>query len=70
MVCEYADVFASGCAISRAFPLFSRRSGASRRTDKRVVTVEFLLVGQNNGPIDATALEVTNLNTPLLNLIS
>ncbi|XP_055508009.1 probable aminopeptidase NPEPL1 [Leucoraja erinacea] len=57
MVCEYADVFASGCAISRAFPLFSRRSGASRRTDKRVVTVEFLLVGQNNGPIDATALE-------------
>ncbi|XP_041061223.1 probable aminopeptidase NPEPL1 [Carcharodon carcharias] len=57
MVCERSDVFASGCAIARAFPLFSRRSSASRRTDKRVVTVEFLLVGQNNGPVEETTLE-------------
>ncbi|GCC37134.1 hypothetical protein chiPu_0015635 [Chiloscyllium punctatum] len=57
MVCERSDVFASGCAIARAFPLFSRRSSASRRTDKRVVTVEFLLVGQNNGPIEEATLE-------------
>ncbi|XP_005993620.1 probable aminopeptidase NPEPL1 [Latimeria chalumnae] len=57
MVCERTEVFASACAISRAFPLFTRRSNASRRTEKRTVVVEFLLVGQNNGPVEVKTLE-------------
>ncbi|XP_058859446.1 probable aminopeptidase NPEPL1 [Acipenser ruthenus] len=57
MVCERSEVFASACAIARAFPLFTRRSSATRRTDKRVVTVEFIIVGQDSGPVDAPTLE-------------
>ncbi|XP_077430362.1 putative aminopeptidase NPEPL1 [Vanacampus margaritifer] len=51
MVCERSDVFASSCAISRAFPIFSRRS-ASRRIEKKHVAVEFVIVGQENNQMD------------------
>uniref|UniRef100_A0A4W3J0M9 Aminopeptidase like 1 n=1 Tax=Callorhinchus milii TaxID=7868 RepID=A0A4W3J0M9_CALMI len=57
MVCEYSEVFASACAIARAIPLFTRRSSASRRTEKRVVTVEFLLVGHSNGLLEEATLQ-------------
>uniref|UniRef100_A0A8C0XDR4 Cytosol aminopeptidase domain-containing protein n=1 Tax=Castor canadensis TaxID=51338 RepID=A0A8C0XDR4_CASCN len=57
MVCEQPNVFASACALARAFPLFTHRSGASRRTDKRTVTVEFFLVGQDNGPVEVSTLQ-------------
>ncbi|OCT62470.1 hypothetical protein XELAEV_18043552mg [Xenopus laevis] len=57
MVCEQSDLFASACAIARAFPLFTRRSSASRRADKKKVVVEFLLTGQNNGPMELSTLK-------------
>lgn len=57
MVCERSDVFASACAISRAFPIFSRRSSSTRRTEKKHVTVEFLIVGQDNGSLEQAELE-------------
>ncbi|KAG2461942.1 PEPL1 aminopeptidase, partial [Polypterus senegalus] len=57
MVCERSEVFASACAIARAFPLFTRRSSASRRADKRVVVVEFIVVGQDNGPLEVSVVE-------------
>ncbi|XP_073707616.1 probable aminopeptidase NPEPL1 [Garra rufa] len=57
MVCERSDVFASACAIARAFPLFTRRSASSRRTEKKHVTVEFVTVGQDNGPLEVSTLE-------------
>uniref|UniRef100_A0A8C2KTS9 Aminopeptidase like 1 n=1 Tax=Cyprinus carpio TaxID=7962 RepID=A0A8C2KTS9_CYPCA len=60
MVCERSDVFASACAIARAFPLFTRRSASSRRTEKKHVTVEFVTVGQDNGPLEVSTLEVKN----------
>ncbi|MEQ2182348.1 putative aminopeptidase npepl1 [Goodea atripinnis] len=44
VVCERSDVFASACAVARAFPLFTRRSASSRRTEKKHVTVEFVAV--------------------------
>lgn len=58
MVCERADAFASACALARAFPLFTHRSGASRRSEKKTVTVEFFLVGQDNGPVEVSTLQV------------
>lgn len=58
MVCERSDAFASACALARAFPLFTQRSGASRRTEKKTVTVEFFLVGQDNGPVEVSTLQV------------
>ncbi|XP_038606197.1 probable aminopeptidase NPEPL1 [Tachyglossus aculeatus] len=57
MVCERSEVFASACALARAFPLFTHRSSASRRTEKKTVTVEFFLVGQNNGPVEVSTLK-------------
>uniref|UniRef100_A0A9L0R686 Aminopeptidase like 1 n=1 Tax=Equus caballus TaxID=9796 RepID=A0A9L0R686_HORSE len=57
MVCERADAFASACALARAFPLFTHRSGASRRMEKKTVTVEFFLVGQDNGPVEVSTLQ-------------
>ncbi|XP_062401194.1 probable aminopeptidase NPEPL1 [Sardina pilchardus] len=57
VVCERADVFASACAVARAFPVFSRRSSSSRRSEKKLVTVEFITVGNNNGPLDASTLK-------------
>ncbi|CAB1315165.1 unnamed protein product [Coregonus sp. 'balchen'] len=57
VVCERSDVFASACAIARAFPIFSRRSASSRRTEKKEVTVEFITVGQDNGPLELTILQ-------------
>ncbi|MBN3325164.1 PEPL1 aminopeptidase, partial [Atractosteus spatula] len=57
VVCERSEVFASACAVARAFPLFSRRSSASRRADKRLVVVEFVTVGEDNGPLDLGTLE-------------
>jgi len=59
MVCERSEVFASACALARAFPLFTHRSSASRRTEKKTVTVEFFLVGQNNGAIEVETLKVS-----------
>ncbi|XP_030389160.1 probable aminopeptidase NPEPL1 isoform X1 [Gopherus evgoodei] len=56
MVCERSEVFASACALARAFPLFTHRFSASRRTEKKTVIVEFFLVGQNNGPIEVATL--------------
>uniref|UniRef100_A0A8C5QWG6 Aminopeptidase like 1 n=1 Tax=Leptobrachium leishanense TaxID=445787 RepID=A0A8C5QWG6_9ANUR len=57
MVCERSEVFASACAIARAFPIYSRRSSTSRRCEKKTVNVEFLLAGHNNGPVDLTTLK-------------
>lgn len=42
VVCEWQDVFASACAVARAFPVFSRKSTGTPVSHS--VTVEFLLV--------------------------
>lgn len=57
MLCEQSDVFASACAIARAFPLFTRRS-ASCKMEKKRVTVEFVIVGQDSSHLDPSMLEV------------
>lgn len=58
MVCERSDAFASACALARAFPLFTHRAGAARRPEQKTVTVEFFLVGQDNGPVEVSTLQV------------
>ena len=45
-MCERADLFASACAIARAFPLYMGKSNLSEAL--RVVTVEVVLVGQGS----------------------
>ncbi|XP_065775770.1 probable aminopeptidase NPEPL1 [Muntiacus reevesi] len=68
MVCERSDAFASACALARAFPLFTHRSGASRRPEKKTVTVEFFLVGQDNGPVEVSTLQCLTSATEGLRL--
>jgi len=59
IVCDYGDIYASGCAVARAFPLFSRKtSNASLETlesskvsteiqCQRNINVEFVCVDKN-----------------------
>lgn len=41
-MCDKKDLFASACAVARAFPLFSRKSGAEQNTS--TVNIEFILI--------------------------
>eukprot|EP00095_Tigriopus_kingsejongensis_P003277 maker-scaffold675_size187964-snap-gene-0.33 protein:Tk03277 transcript:maker-scaffold675_size187964-snap-gene-0.33-mRNA-1 annotation:"probable aminopeptidase npepl1" len=41
IICDKADVFASGCAVARAFPQFTRKTNAKSEKDQGTVTVEF-----------------------------
>ncbi|KAL2091208.1 hypothetical protein ACEWY4_013471 [Coilia grayii] len=58
VVCERSDVFALACAVARAFPLFSRRS--CRRSERKLITVEFVTVGNNAPALDNSTLECLN----------
>ncbi|XP_067887338.1 probable aminopeptidase NPEPL1 [Heterodontus francisci] len=56
LVCEYTEVFASACAVARAFPLFTRRTGLPEQGEKLTVVVEFILVGENTDPLTESML--------------
>ncbi|XP_006634019.2 probable aminopeptidase NPEPL1 isoform X1 [Lepisosteus oculatus] len=51
VVCERPAVFASACALARASPLFSRRSGRGRPGEPRRVTAEFLCAKPGDQPL-------------------
>lgn len=48
IVCEYKNVFASACAVARAFPLFSRKTkfSSSASNHSITVTIEFIIVNE------------------------
>lgn len=47
IVCEYKDAYASGLAVARAFPTYSRKSNKSN--DKFTVNIEFIITDQESG---------------------
>ncbi|KAJ8926070.1 hypothetical protein NQ315_009925 [Exocentrus adspersus] len=49
IVCERNDVYASACAVARAFPLFSKKTSGVADAEAATVSVEFVIVGGNNG---------------------
>ncbi|XP_020813373.1 probable aminopeptidase NPEPL1 isoform X2 [Drosophila serrata] len=58
LVCERENLFASACAVVRAFPLYSRKTGngqatgcgdGSKDTGRNVVNVEFILINKEGG---------------------
>ncbi|XP_018596538.2 probable aminopeptidase NPEPL1 [Scleropages formosus] len=57
VVCEKSSVFASACAVARAFPLFSRKSERSSSREDRRVTVEFFCVEPRGERLSNSALE-------------
>ena len=48
VVCERSEVLASGCAVSRAFPTFSRKTPAAA---SQTVSVGFIVVGSTFAPV-------------------
>eukprot|EP00057_Strongylocentrotus_purpuratus_P016430 XP_011670904.1 PREDICTED: probable aminopeptidase NPEPL1 [Strongylocentrotus purpuratus] len=58
---EHAHVFPLGCAIARAFPLYSRKAG-SRKQTQRIVNVEFVITDSDNASLteeEVATLQVT-----------
>uniref|UniRef100_A0A336ME14 CSON014120 protein n=1 Tax=Culicoides sonorensis TaxID=179676 RepID=A0A336ME14_CULSO len=49
LVCERQDLFASACAVARAFPLYSKKSKSS--STQATVTVEFVIVGPESNSV-------------------
>uniref|UniRef100_A0AA50HZI9 Aminopeptidase NPEPL1 n=1 Tax=Euphausia superba TaxID=6819 RepID=A0AA50HZI9_EUPSU len=47
IVCERSDMYASACAVARAYPTYSRKTASGSTTDY-TVTVEFILVGNGD----------------------
>ncbi|XP_075231880.1 putative aminopeptidase NPEPL1 granny smith protein isoform X2 [Lycorma delicatula] len=72
IVCEREEVFASACAIARAFPLYSKKTQRNGitignpaslppSTTNSIVTVEFIIVGDDTSPLsekDLVTLDV------------
>ena len=48
VVCERNEVLASGCAVSRAFPLYSRKTPSAA---SQTITVGFIVVGDKASPV-------------------
>lgn len=67
VVCERSDVFASGCAVARAYPMYSRKTpmtGPAPSTPP-TVSVHFLLVSEESATLEAplSAAELKCLQT-------
>lgn len=56
IVCERHNVFPSGCAVARAFPLFSHKSGYAKVSQRKVV-VEFVVVGSDNRSLSESEMD-------------
>ena len=71
IVCDYADIYASGCAVARAFPLYNRKTSAAslatldsskivkESPPQRNINVEFICADHNEDlqPEDLVLLE-------------
>lgn len=47
IVCEKSDLYASACAVVRAFPLYSRKS--NKNPKQSTVNIEFIILNETNG---------------------
>ena len=61
MVCERGDVLALACAVSKAFPMYSRKtSGSAVKTEKQTVSVGFITVGTGGAPLSDEEVQCLN----------
>ncbi|XP_019869524.2 probable aminopeptidase NPEPL1 [Aethina tumida] len=64
VVCERKDVYASACAVARAFPQYSKKTSSANSDESVTVYVEFLIVSTNspceNGEISELTEEEVN----------
>lgn len=50
-MCEKSDLFASACAVARAFPLYVRKSKKENKEETPTTTVEFLLITKDGDDV-------------------
>jgi len=60
IVCERSDMYASACAVARAYPTYSRKTATGTATTDYTVTVEFILVGSGDLPITHEDVQIMN----------
>lgn len=61
IVCEKKDLFASACAVARAFPLYSRKTGGDESNDEKItVNVEFILI-ENDAIVPGNSLSESDV---------
>ena len=58
-MCKRSDAFALGCAVARAFPLYSKKTCSKRSSilSQRTINVEFVFVGENDTGLDKSELD-------------
>lgn len=57
VVCEQSEVLASGCGVSRAFPLYSRKTHKSPAPSPQTISVGFIVVGEKASPVTEKDVE-------------
>lgn len=61
VVCERSEVLALGCAVSKAYPIYSRKtSGSAAKAEKRTVSVGFITVGTGGTPLSDEEVQCLN----------
>ncbi|XP_018011329.1 probable aminopeptidase NPEPL1 [Hyalella azteca] len=58
LVCERRDVYASVCAVARAYSLYSRKSSVVNSDRKQTITIEVILAGSDTEELSAQDLVV------------
>lgn len=61
IVCERQDLFASGCAVARAFSTYSRKSSKSTSEAATTVNIEFVLI-EGNGVVSQVPLSADEIS--------
>lgn len=61
IVCEKKDLYASACAVARAYPLYSRKTGGDEHNFENViVNVEFILI-ENDAIVQGNSLTESDI---------
>ncbi|KAJ8979435.1 hypothetical protein NQ317_003214 [Molorchus minor] len=55
IVCERSDLYASACAVARAYPLYSKKSSGSGEGEVITIYVQFIIIPNNFGKENSAA---------------
>ncbi|KAK3860955.1 hypothetical protein Pcinc_033018 [Petrolisthes cinctipes] len=59
LVCERVDLLATACGVARAYPTYSRKTASAAPQD-HTITVEVILVGKGDAPLNDEDIKVLN----------
>lgn len=60
LVCERADLLATACGVARAYPTYSRKTASAAPQDYNI-TVEVILVGKGDAPLNDEDIKVVKI---------